>query len=466
MERELSVYLDIEGNALSVGRLRVRDKGRVETSGFEYDPTWIRRPGAFALGPNLPLLPGLFPSGSGLFNEFKDPAPDRWGQKVMRHYERQRAKIAGTEPHTLRGMDFLSGVDDQTRLGALRFKKPGGGDFITQGTNPVPPMVELAKLLSAANRVEKGRERPGDLNILLAPAGSLGGARPKATILDRNGVLCMAKFPWDQDEWPVILWETVLLHLAKSAGITISPFVLERVGSKKVLLSRRFDRNGLGHRIPYVSVCTMLGAEDQGDTRSYLEIVDALRQSGAAPEEDARELWRRMVFNVLVSNTDDHVRNHGFLRAGSGWRLSPAFDMNPRPTHRHDRIHQMALNELDTTSSLEIALEVAGYFGLKKADAANIVQEVGAAVVTWKTVAMRIGLTKNDLDFMSSAFEHDDLKLALSTKAAAAPTGAGKPASAKSSKKAEPAPKPATRKAKPNPAPKRKTPTRKAAKKA
>jgi serine/threonine-protein kinase HipA len=415
MERELAVFMDIERTPLSVGRLWVRDKGRGETSGFEYDPAWIRRPGAFALGPNLPLGAGLYPSGEGLFNEFRDPAPDRWGQMIMRHYERQRAKLAGAEPRQLKGMDFLSGVDDQTRLGALRFKRPGEDDFITKGGNPVPPLVDLSKLLSAADRVEKGKERKRDLDILLAPAGSLGGARPKATIRDRDGRLHLAKFPWDKDEWPVILWETVLLHLAEAAGVTIAPFRLEPVGLKRVLLAARFDRDGVDLRVPYVSVCTMLGAKDH-ETRSYLEIVDALRQSGAAPTEDAHQLWRRMVFNVLVSNTDDHVRNHGFLWGGQGWRLSPAFDMNPRPTHKHERIHQMALNEVETTGSLDLVQEVIGYFGLSKNEARQITGEVGAAVAQWKIVAARLGLSRNDLEFMGSAFEHDDLKQALAAR--------------------------------------------------
>lgn len=416
MDRELTVFMDIERTPLPVGRLWVRDKGRGETSGFEYDPSWIRRPGAFALGPNLPLGAGLYPSGEGLFNEFKDPAPDRWGQMIMRHYERQRAKLAGTEPRTLKGMDFLSGVDDQTRLGALRFKRPGEDDFITKGTNPVPPLVELSKLLSAADRVEKGRERKRDLDILLAPAGSLGGARPKATVRDRDGSLHLAKFPWNKDEWPVILWETVLLHLAEAAGVAVTPFRLEPVGLKRVLLATRFDRAG-DVRVPYVSACTMLDAKDH-ETRSYLEIVDALRQSGAAPTEDAQQLWRRMVFNVLVSNTDDHVRNHGFLWGGQGWRLSPAFDMNPRPTHKHERIHQMALNEVDTTGSLDLVQESAGYFGLGRTEALQTIQNVGAVVSQWKTIATRVGLTRGDIDYMESAFEHEDLRFAAAGRGA------------------------------------------------
>lgn len=420
MERELAVFMDIDRTPLPVGRLWVRDKGRAETSGFEYDPFWIKRPGAFALGPDLPLSPGHHPSGEGLFNAFKDPAPDRWGQMVMRHYERQRAKLAGTEPRQLRGMDFLWGVDDLTRLGALRFKTPGRGDFVTRSTNPVPPLVELSKLLGAADRVEKGRERKRDLDILLAPAGSLGGARPKATVGDLDGKLHMAKFPWDQDEWPVILWEAALLQMAEAAGIDVAPFRLTRVGVKQVLLARRFDREGIDLRIPYVSACTMLDAKDH-ETRSYMEIMDVLRQSGAAPEGDGRQLWRRMVFNVLVSNTDDHVRNHGFLWGGQGWRLSPAFDMNPRPAHKHQRIHQMALNVDDATSSLDLAYEVASYFGLNRAEAEGIVQEVGVAVRPWPIVAVRVGLTKSDIEFMASAFEHDDLRIATTSRVVPAP---------------------------------------------
>lgn len=422
MERELAVFMDIERHPLPVGRLWVRDKGRGETSGFEYDPSWVKRPGAFALAPNLPLGAGLFPSSDGLFGAFTDPAPDRWGQKVMRHYERHRAKTAGTTPRDMRGMDFLVGVDDQTRLGAMRFKWPGNEEFVAKSQNPVPPLVELSKLLSAATRVERGRERRNDLDILLAPAGSLGGARPKATIRDREGQLHLAKFPWeDHDEWPVVLWEAAVLQLANDAGIAVPSFRIEQVGLKRVLLVKRFDRHDTDIRVPFVSAHTMLDAKDH-ETRSYLELADVLQQSGSAPQADMSQLWRRMVFNVLVSNTDDHTRNHAFLRAGAGWRLAPAYDVNPRPSHRYLRIHQMALNELDTSSSIELALGSASYFGVKTSEAKRIIGEVGAVVSTWRTIAAQFGLKKADFENMESAFEHDDLRYATSERTTVGPT--------------------------------------------
>jgi len=369
-----------------------------------------------------------------LFNAFTDPAPDRWGQKLMRHHERQRAEAAGAQPRTLRGVDFLAGVDDQTRLGAMRFKV--GDVFVTQTGTPVPPLVELSKLLSAADRLEKNRERKTDLAILLAPAGSLGGARPKATVRDAQGRLHIAKFPWHLDDWPVILWETAALHLAKAAGVEVAPFRLETVGTaKRVLLAERFDRTGSA-RVPFISACTALDAKDH-ETRSYMEMVDFLRQSGSSPEADCKQLWRRMAFNVLASNTDDHVRNHGFLRVTGGWTLSPAYDLNPRPVDVYDRVHQMALNELDATSSIEIVRQVAPYFGVKAPEANKIIFDVATAVSKWRTVGASVGLTRSELDRMASAFEHEnmDQALKLGSPAPVAPRSASRRQKSPSKKK-------------------------------
>jgi serine/threonine-protein kinase HipA len=194
METEVHVYLDVERQPALVGRLWARTRQGRETATFVYDPGWLRRRGAIALAPSLPLTPGPFHSDRGLFDAFSDAAPDRWGQKLMRHHERQRAAAAGTDARTLAGIDFLVGVDDETRLGALRFKPPGGAAFLTQTGRAVPPLVELGKLLSASDRIEKGRERKGDLALLLAPGGSLGGVRPKAVVRDRTGHLHLAKF--------------------------------------------------------------------------------------------------------------------------------------------------------------------------------------------------------------------------------------------------------------------------------
>ncbi|MDP3737538.1 MAG: HipA domain-containing protein [Hyphomonadaceae bacterium] len=418
MERELSVYIDLKGEAVLVGRMWVKERAGKESATFEYDATWLKHPQKFALAPTLMLTSGKFHSANDLFSAFSDPAPDRWGRKLMRHFELESAKAEGRTARTLLSSDFLAGVDDEIRLGALRFKRPGDDKFLAHTGRPVPPLIELGELLSATDRIEKGKPKKRDIQILLAPGGSLGGARPKASIRD-HGILHIAKFPWARDEWPVILWEAVLLKLATSAGIAVAPNRVARVGTKPVLLTERFDREADNIRIPFMSAMTALDAQDHSEGRSYIEILDVIRQIGALPIEDARQLWRRMVFNVLVSNTDDHLRNHGFLWASRGWRLSPAYDMNPAPPHVTARMHVLALNELDATSSIDIVMSVAKSFGLSLNEAMRIAGEVGNAVSAWRTAAAAQKLTKDDIDFMSEAFDHTDLKgaIALGAKA-------------------------------------------------
>src|SRR5579864_1012214 len=238
------------------------------------------------------------------------------------------------------------------------------------------------------------------------------GARPKASVIEKDGQLAIAKFPRKDDDFNTVVWEAVALALAHKAGIAVPEARVETISKKPVLLLRRFDR-AVKRRIPFLSAMSMLGSRDN-ETRSYLEIVDALRQHGAAPKADMEALWRRLVFNVLISNTDDHLRNHGFLYAGQeGWRLSPAYDMNPVPTDIKPRILSTAINEDDNTASLALALEVAGYFDLDDAKAREIAKQVGNAVSKWRDEATRRGLTKNAIDRMASAFEHEDLKAAL-----------------------------------------------------
>jgi serine/threonine-protein kinase HipA len=414
MEHEVDVYMDIGQATVLAGRLWMRGRQQRETATFKYAGSWLKRPGSFPLAPNLMLTPGAHQSPNGLFAAFTDPAPDKWGQKLMRHYEREQAAAEGREVKKLFEADFLIRVSDETRLGALRFKYPDTEEFLSQTGKSVPVLVDLRKLLGAAERIEKGKERKGDLGLLLAPGGSLGGARPKAVVRDKGGRLLMAKFPWKQDEWPVILWEKVTLDLAKEAGVDVPDYRLEQVGLQPVLLTSRFDRSPGNGRIHYLSLLTALNAVDHDDSRSYLEIVDALRQFGSEPEKDIRQMWRRMVFNVLVSNTDDHVRNHGFLVTPEGWRLAPAFDMNPCPADIGGRIHKLALNEDDNSGSLDLALSVAPYFGLKKGEATAIAAEVGAAVSKWRKVAAAHKIEKHAIERLQSAFDHQDLKKAIS----------------------------------------------------
>ena len=410
MEREILVFIELAGETVPVGTLWARARGARQTASFEYDRSWLARGDAFGIDPVLPPARGPFHTDRPLFNAFTDPAPDRWGQTLLRRNERRMAQAEGRQPRTLQAVDILTLVDDETRLGALRFREAGGGPFLTSTGRKVPPVVDLPRLLAATTRVIDDRESDEDLRLILAPGTSLGGARPKATVRDTDGSLSVAKFPRSDDEWPVPRWEAATLALAQSAGVAVAPFQLRAAASRAVLTARRFDRHH-GRRVPFMSAFTALEASDN-DTRSYLEVVEFLRREGAAVNEDLRQLWRRIVFNLLVSNTDDHLRNHGFLRAPQGWRLSPAYDLNPVPVDVKPRIHALAIDEIDGTASLDTAMQVAPMFGIAEADARAITAEVGRAVRRWRDAAARFGVTTDQIDRMSSAFEHEDLRAA------------------------------------------------------
>ena len=417
MDKETLVYVDLDGVPHLMGRLWPRVRKNKESATFEYDAAWLQHPARFSLEPALQLGPGPFhtPADTPMFGAIGDSAPDRWGRALMRRMERRRAeREGGGPPRTLQEIDFLLLVDDEARQGALRFAGRDGGPFLREeGVKRIPPLVELPKLLAAAEHVIEEKETDEDLRLLFAPGSSLGGARPKASVIEKGGHLAIAKFPRKDDEINAVVWEAVALALAKKAGITVPAARVETVAKKPVLLLRRFDRDGK-RRIPFLSAMSMLGSKDN-DTRSYLEIVDALRQHGAEPKADMEALWRRLVFNILISNTDDHLRNHGFLYAGrDGWRLSPAYDLNPVPTDIKPRILATAINEDDNTASLPLALDVAGYFELDGASARKIAAEVGNAVANWRDEAGRHGLSKAEIGRMASAFEHEDLRLATS----------------------------------------------------
>jgi serine/threonine-protein kinase HipA len=414
MDKEALVYVDLDGVPHLVGRLWARVRKNKESATFEYHPAWLAHAARFSLEPALTLGPGPFhtPADTPMFGAIGDSVPDRWGRALMRRMERRRAEREGQAPRTLQEIDYLLLVDDEARQGALRFAEREGGPFQREeGVKRIPPLNELPKLLSAAEHVVEETDTDEDLRLLFAPGSSLGGARPKASVRDKQGRLAIAKFPRRDDELNTVVWEAVALTLAGKAGIAVPAGRVEPVANKSVLVLRRFDRDG-ARRIPFLSAMSMLGSRDN-DTRSYLEIVDALRQHGAAPKEDMHALWRRLAFNILISNTDDHLRNHGFLYEGSdGWRLSPAYDLNPVPTDIKPRILTTAINEDDNTASLALALEVAGYFELDADHARAIAAQVGKAVSKWRGEAARHGLTKPEIDRMASAFEHQDLEMA------------------------------------------------------
>lgn len=412
METETLVYVDLFGKPLLVGHLWTRSRKDRESATFEYDKDWLSNPLRFSLEPALTLGPGPFHSDRSLFGAIGDSAPDRWGRVLMRRVERRRAEQEGRTARTLGEIDYLLMVNDESRQGALRFKASTGGAFLSaDAKKKIPPLIDLPRLLAAAENVLSDKESDEDLRLLLAPGSSLGGARPKASVRDKDGSLAIAKFPNVDDEIDTVLWEAVALTLAGKAGIDVPVWRLENVAKKTVLVLRRFDRLD-GNRIPFVSSMSMLNAKDN-EQRSYMEFVDVLRQVGGAPVLDMRMLWRRIVFSVLISNTDDHLRNHGFLYNDSaGWRLSPAYDINPVPLDIKPRVLSTAIDLDDATASLELALQVAGYFEVTASDARRIVCEVAAAVSSWRSVAANLGLPAKQIERMSSAFEHTELKKA------------------------------------------------------
>ena len=417
MDREAYVYMDIEDPPVLVGRLWSRIRKQRETGTFEYDASWLKRADRFALEPALILSEGPYHTGADrpMFGAIGDSAPDRWGRALMRRAERKAAEREGRQPRTLFEIDFLLQVDDEARAGALRFSENQGGPFLAEADKfRIPPIVELNRLLAAAERVIDDKDSEEDLRLLIAPGSSLGGARPKASVRDADGHLSIAKFPHKEDSSNVVLWEGVALTLAARARISVAQWHIAQVGKEACLILRRFDRKH-SERIPLLSAMSMLGAFDN-ETHTYLEIAEALRQQGAAPNEDLKELWRRIVFTVLISNTDDHLRNHAFLyESQKGWRLSPAYDMNPVPVDVKPRILSTAIDPEDNSASMDLAFAAAEYFGLNKDEAKVIAAEVGAAVNQWRPEAQKAGIAKSEIDRMASAFEHKDLKKAQGT---------------------------------------------------
>lgn len=416
MDREVWVYVDFPASTELVGRLWARVRNGRESATFEYDASWLERSDRYALEPASTLDPAPHHTvqGKALFGALGDSAPDRWGRELMRRASRRAARTAGRNPPTLNEIDYLMMVNDEARLGALRFADEPGGPFLASNDRlPIPPLVDLPVLLDATEHALEEEDETGEyLRVLLAPGSSLGGARPKASVRDTDQQLSIAKFPHRNDEINAVLWEATALTLAERAGIVVPQWRVESVNDRPVLILSRFDRRS-GDRILFLSAMSMLGAEDR-ERRSYLELVDVIRQHGAEPLNDMHALWRRIVFNVLISNTDDHLRNHGFLYVPQmGWALSPAYDMNPVPVDLKPRILSTTIDFDDDTASVELALSVAAYFELEDGAARTIVREVATVVATWRDVARAQGLRSGEIQRMESAFAHDDLTLAL-----------------------------------------------------
>lgn len=414
MAKEIHVFVELVGAVHQVGNLWLHKRQGVERASFRYSTRWLSAPNRFPLEPSLPLGEGVYHTDKSLFGCMSDAAPDRWGRMLMDRMESREAVREGRQARKLSDSDYLLMVDDRARQGALRFATDPNGPFLScRQDMRIPPMVELGKLLRGSRKVVNQEEKDQDLQDIWAPGSSLGGARPKASVVDSEGALWIAKFPSPKDDWDVELWEAVALHLAKKISLPVPDFQLRRISGANILLTKRFDRRA-ARRIPFISAMTMLNARDM-EPASYLEIAEAIIAHGAAAEADLKGLWRRMVFNVLISNLDDHLRNHGFLYDGklSGWRLSPIYDLEPLPEGAKARFLQTAIAPGNNTASLDPAFEVAEEFGLPPREARSLARETGRITGSWRKEASRFGASKREIDFMASAFENDNLRLAL-----------------------------------------------------
>ena len=406
----IEVTVEIGGREQNAGTLWVHDRGG-QTATFRYADSYLASLDSYDLDPALPKSSGVFhtPRGKAMFSAFADSAPDRWGENLMRREERERARSAGATARTLYKADFLLGVRDDARQGAIRFRRPGGTDYYSAHEHAVPRLIELPRLLHAIDHLHAEGTLDRDLKDLIAAGSSLGGARPKAAVTDTTGRLAIAKFPrTGSDEWDVEGWEEVLLRLARRSGIDVAGSKLVKVAGRNVLIVDRFDRRD-GHRIGFASALTMLEAAD-GEQRSYLEIADIIERCSPRPHADFPELYRRIVFSVLTANTDDHLRNHAFLRSARGWALSPAYDLNPNPDST-DRL-STAIDLDDTTASIEAALSVSEYFRLSPAQARALVTEVEVATSSWQHEATELGLPRRQIDRMADAFETPQRRIA------------------------------------------------------
>jgi len=411
---DFEVHIALNGRTRQVGLARSNRVRGKETILFEYDDAWLNDSDRFSLEPALAMTRGAFapPSGLTVFGSIGDSAPDTWGRRLMQRAERRAAEREGRAIHTLAESDYLLGVSDTTRLGALRFRRVGEESFQAPDRAGVPALIQLGKLLQITERILRDEETDEDLQLIFAPGSSIGGARPKASVIDQHGYLSIAKFPKETDDYSVETWEEIALRLAEQAGIATPKHQLIEVAGKAVLLSRRFDRQD-GTRIPFLSAMAMMSAKD-GEQGSYPEIVDSLVQHGAQAKTDARALYRRVVFNVLISNVDDHLLNHGFLWLGkNGWSLSPAYDLNPMPSDIKARVLTTNISLDEATCSLDLLESAAEYFSLSLAQARAIIKEVALVTSRWRNIAKEVGARSAEIQRMASAFEHDELKRAI-----------------------------------------------------
>lgn len=379
-----------------IGTLSLGDMGSVR---FSYESGWLDHVMQFPVDPNLQLMGGVFYPERSNFGIFMDSCPDRWGQTLMQRREDIEAKEAARKPKTLGTWDFLLGVQDVSRMGALRFSRPGEQLFLANETLSVPPLTSIAELQAAALAITGGN--PGGLDkikawlkIIVAPGSSLGGAQPKANVLDNDKNLWIAKFQSSDDDRDFGLWEKLLHDLARDCGINVPESKILKVGSKyHTFLVKRFDRSGPDRRF-FASAMTMLG-RSEGDDASYPELAEFISSSCDSEHIDSnlKELFTRVAFNVATGNRDDHLRNHGFMKTSDGWQMSPAFDMNP--SFKKDG-HVLALNAYDRQPDLNVVLSTADDYRLSADNASRIIANVCRVVKSWRGRAKKLGLSAHE----------------------------------------------------------------------
>jgi len=386
-----------------------RAKGRKAFS-FEYNKGWISSSEQFMLDPDIAWYSGQqYPVEKETFGIFMDSMPDTWGRTLMQRRAALIAKEANKTTPKLYDIDFLLGVFDECRSGALRYKLDLNGSFLDDTADyPTPPWSSVGKLQSAAEQIESGSSFK-DLNkwlaILIAPGSSLGGARPKANILDKQKQLWIAKFPSRNDSIDKALWEYLAYELAIQSGIEMAPSKIQKVGNRHhTFFTKRFDRQN-GERIHFASAMTMTGYNEdllRNTTPSYLDIAEFIQFHTADPEKDLAQLWRRIIFNILISNTDDHLRNHGFLLSSKGWSLSPAYDINPEADKAGLSLN---IDINDNSLDLDLALSVGEYFLLTKEQMSVVIEEVQSVIKTWPLLAKKLKIPNSEQIMMERAFK-------------------------------------------------------------
>ncbi len=409
---QVCVDLECFAEPALMGSLHCQGAGSGEVFSFEYDQSWLKRTEVFAFDPDLALSAGpQYPAPDrATFGIFLDSSPDRWGRVLMQRRENMQARKETRRPRALTEWDFLLGVHDETRLGALRFSATAGEPFIDGDARAAaPPIATLRDLQAASLNYERHLDDENHpdyeqwLSQLFAPGTSLGGARPKASVRDEAGVLCMAKFPSQQDTRDVGAWELLAHRLAANAGIVVPETRPLRLGGSPytTFLVKRFDRTPRGRRLAFVSAMTLTQRADGEAGASYLELVDLLQSRGADTRADCEQLFRRVLFSVLIHNTDDHLRNHGFLIDAQGIRLSPAYDINPSIERRE---LSLAINEVETACDVSIAMYACKDYGLTRQEADSSLKHVRAAVAQWRGEAGRLGIPRSEQELMAPAF--------------------------------------------------------------